>query len=125
VLALRITRAKTGGSDDRLMERRCSGLTVATEFSVLTEIPVELNRLNCIILQYEPKTGVLSMAESARETWVTYAEAARKLDCSIGTVRNMVRDGFLTVRQFPSGRPRVLLSDVENIARTSITAASK
>lgn len=59
---------------------------------------------------------------TARE-WITIGETASLLDCSHPMARKIIARGRLTVRQLEGGRPWILRSDVEAMARASIRPA--
>lgn len=54
------------------------------------------------------------VAEESR--WVTRAEAARLLECSVAQVARLVGSGGLTTRAVGRGRPSILRDDVASLS---------
>jgi hypothetical protein len=65
----------------------------------------------------------LNATDSTAAAWVTIGETARLLGCSHPMARKIIARGRLTVRQLEGGRPWILRSDVEAMARASIRPA--
>jgi excisionase family DNA binding protein len=55
--------------------------------------------------------------------WISLGEAAERLEINRGTLERLVRQGHLTTRTLPGGRPRVLAADVDRLEAESITLA--
>jgi hypothetical protein len=52
--------------------------------------------------------------------WISYSEAARRMDTSPSAVNRMIRCKLLTTRCFPGGRPQVRAKEVERLAESAV-----
>ncbi len=64
------------------------------------------------------------MSETRQKTWISATEGARLLGVEKATFRKTVAESkAVTVRQYPGTQARYLRSDVERLARESVTPA--
>jgi hypothetical protein len=60
-----------------------------------------------------------------RKIWISYSAAARMMDMNPGAVTRMIRNGLLTTRCFPGGRPQVRSDEVERLAAKAVRPACR